>query len=871
MSKTTENRHSAAKKLYTGAVISAIAATGFVGTIGTTHADTVELPLPTTAKNEPALVEKGAPKNEEKVPTKEVTKGQVDEAKDKLDKSTQAAADAQAKKDQAQTEKDKAQTEKDNAQSEVDKAQAVKDKATPENIEKQKQEVANAETGKTNAEKQEENAKNDLEKANQVAKDQEKVVKKSEDKVASAEKEVKDAQTNVDSAQAILDGTGQAKVVEEKENAETFQKQAQEQLTSAEKALELAKSDDKNLADAISSVQNELTEASKVVASTESTLTDATSKADQTQTALDQAQDTFTRAESSYKSINTFQVTDEYVNALKSYVNNPYNILDDRAKWREHREKVESILKSVNQENLNLNKFKGNANDKAISVDANNLTTEQMTELSLFASDLLNQIRERFGTPKTVVTKGMVQVADEVTDGYVADDWEFGKGHDNKAINNVARKYGLPTYEDDTQNYLENLNSVNSGDEIHTMYDAKKWVYESISDLLFNGWEWMHAQNITGVSSVRGATQEYCALDISKRLGRTSAHFISVFDNQVTGNKLDKTEVPNNNTAESIVKAYNNAKATLLNAQTVNYQAQREKTSASLANIKAKGEQETIQKRLDALKATPLKTPTAERNLVNAKDTLASANERLKNAKKALEALTADVKIKQQNLDKAKQELANKEATLTNAKNNLANEKAKLEELKSLIKIAEKNLALSKEKVAQATKTLEQAKADLENLLNAEPNLVKAKKVLAQKEATLKEKAIALKEAQAVLDKLLQEQKIDQEAYDKLFALYSEQVEAKRLADLTEAKRKELEKAGYKPVLVVDGKGNVVDYKAEKVTVGTKDDKTYQAPAQATNAKKQLPNTGTKESSLLAVIGASLGLLALVGKRKYNR
>ena len=871
MSKTTENRHSAAKKLYTGAVISAIAATGFVGTIGTTHADTVELPLPTTAKNEPALVEKGAPKNEEKVPTKEVTKGQVDEAKDKLDKSTQAAADAQAKKDQAQTEKDKAQTEKDNAQSEVDKAQAVKDKATPENIEKQKQEVANAETGKTNAEKQEENAKNDLEKANQVAKDQEKVVKKSEDKVASAEKEVKDAQTNVDSAQAILDGTGQAKVVEEKENAETFQKQAQEQLTSAEKALELAKSDDKNLADAISSVQNELTEASKVVASTESTLTDATSKAERTQTALEKAQDTFTVAEASYKSINTFQVTDEYVNALKSYVNNPYNILDDRAKWREHREKVESILKSVNQENLNLNKFKGNANDKAISVDANNLTTEQMTELSLFASDLLNQIRERFGTPKTVVTKGMVQVADEVTDGYVADDWGFGKGHDNKAINNVARKYGLPTYEDDTQQYLENLNSVNSGDEIHTMYDAKKWVYESISNLLFNGWEWMHAQNITGVSSVRGATKEYFALDISKRLGRTSAHFISVFDNQVTGNKLDKTEVPNNNTAESIVKAYNNAKATLLNAQTVNYQAQREKTSASLANIKAKGEQETIQKRLDALKATPLKTPTAERNLVNAKDTLASANERLKNAKKALEALTADVKIKQQNLDKAKQELANKEATLTNAKNNLANEKAKLEELKSLIKIAEKNLALSKEKVAQATKTLEQAKADLENLLNAEPNLVKAKKVLAQKEATLKEKAIALKEAQAVLDKLLQEQKIDQEAYDKLFALYSEQVEAKRLADLTEAKRKELEKAGYKPVLVVDGKGNVVDYKAEKVTVGTKDDKTYQAPAQATNAKKQLPNTGTKESSLLAVIGASLGLLALVGKRKYNR
>ena len=876
MSKTTENSHGTAKKLYTGAVISAIATTGLVGTIGTAQADTVELPLPTTAQIEPALVEKEAPKKTEvKVPTKEVTKGQVDEAKDKLDKSTKEVEQAQAKKDQAQAKKDQAQTEKNNAQSEVDKAQEIKDKATPENIEKKNQEVASAENGKSDAEKQEKNAKNDLAKAKEVVADQENVVKKSEDKVASAEKEVKDAQTNVDNAQAILDGTGQAKVVEEKENAETAQKQAQEQVTSAEKSLELAKSDDKKRADAISSVQNELTEASKVVASTQTALTNATNKASQTQTALEKAQDTFTRAESSYKSINTFQVTNEYVNALKSYVNNPYNILNERAKWKEHREKVESILKSVNQENLDLNKFKGNVTDKAISVDANNLTTEQMTELSLFASDLLNQIRERFGTPKTVVTKGMVQVADEVTDGYVADDWGFGKGHDNKAVNNVARKYGLPTYEDDTQQYLENLNSVNSGDEIHTMYDAKKWVYESISDLLFNGWEWGHARSVTGLIS-KGASKDYFALGLSSNTGRTSAHFLSVSDNEVTGNKLDKTEVPNNNTAENIVKAYNAANSALLNAQTENSMAQREKTSASIANIRAKGEQETIQKRLDALEETPLKTPTAQSNLEKAQDNLASANKRLESAEKALEALNADVKIKQENLTNAKNVLAQKERNLTNTKTNLVTEQDKLAELKVLVQTAENNLELAKEKVAQATKTLEKAKADLESLLNAEPNLAKAKKVLSEKETILNQKVTALKEAQAILDELLKEQKLDQETYDKLFALYSAQVEAKRLADL-EAKRKELESLGYKPVPVVDGKGNVVDYKAEKVTVGTKDDKTYQAPAQATNAnakaesKKQLPNTGMKESNLLSLLGASLGLLALVGKRKYNR
>ena len=828
----------------------------------------------TDAKNEPALVEKETPKNGEKVPTKEVTKGQVDDAKDKLDKSKQAVNDAQAKEKQAQSEKDSAQSELDSAQFEVDSAQQAKDKATPGNIEKQNQSVASAGNDKSDAEKQEKNAEDDLAKAKEVVENQEKVVKKSEDNVANAENDVKGAQNDVDNAQAILDGTGQAKVVEEKENAEAFQKQAQKQVTSAEEVLEQAKSDDKNLEDAISSVQNELTEASNVVASTESTLTDATSKADQTQTALEKAQDIFTVAEAGYKAINTIQLTDAYVNALKDYATNPYHPVTQEAQWQAHYDNAVKTLTAEQKPNINLNSFKSNVNDKATSVDANNLTTEQMTELSLFASDLLNQIRERFGTPKTVVTKGMVQVADEVTDGYVADDWGFGKGHDSKAVNNVARKYGLPTYEDDTHQYLENLNSSNNGDKIHTMDDAKKWVYESIYKLMFSDWEWEHAQNLAGLSSARGATKEYFGLDISKTLGRTSVHFLTVSDNQVTGNKLDKTEVPNNNTAESIVKAYNAANSALLNAQTVNSQAQREKTSASLANIKAKGEQETIQKRLDALKATPLKTPTAQSKLEQAQDILANANKRLENAEKALEALTADVKTKQENLTNAKNVLAQKEANLTNAKNNLATEQDKLLELEKLVQIAENNLDLAKDKVVQATKMLEEAKADLESLLNAEPNLAKAKKVLSEKETILNQKVTALKESQAILDKLLEEQKIDQEAYDKLFALYSEQVEAKRLADLAEAKRKELEKAGYQPVPVVDGKGNVVDYTAEKVTVGTKDDRTYQAPAQATNAKaepkKQLPNTGTKDSGLLALLGASVGLLALAGKRKYR-
>jgi hypothetical protein len=823
------------------------------------HAEEVTTVAPTTKDQ---TVSKEETKLEVK---KEVTKGQVDEAKDKLDKSSQAVADAQAKKDQAQTEKDKAQTEKDNAQSEVDKAQAVKDKVTPENIEKQKQEVANAETGKTNAEKQEENAENDLNKANQVAKDQEKVVKKSEDKVASAETEVKNAQTNVANAQAILDGTGQAKVVAEKDNAEQAQAQAQTNVSNAENSLTQAKADDKKLAEDISSAQKELTQAKNTVASTQTALTNATNKANQTQTALDKAQTNFSKAESNYKSINTFQVTDEYVSALKSYVNNPYSILDEPAKWEEHYEKAKENLKKVNQSNIDLNNFKSNSSDKTIAVDANHLTNEQKIELSNFASSLVNQVRERFGTPKTVVTKGMIDVSDKITAGYVADSWGFEAGHHSKLINRIAREYGLPAIDDESGQALENLSSINSGTEIENMDDAKRWIYQSLNSLLFNGWEWLHAQSITGLTS-QGANKEYFALGLSSSTGRTSAHFFTVSDKQVSGNKLDKTEVPNTNSAENIVKTYNAAKSALLNAQTENSKAQRDKTSATAENIKAKGKQETIEKRLNTLKATPFKTPTAQSNLEKAQDTLSKANKRLENAKKALEALTADVKIKQQNLDKAKQELANKQTALTNAKNNLANEKAKLEELKTLIKIAEKNLALSKEKVAQATKTLEQAKAELESLLNAEPNLVKAKKVLAEKETTLKEKATALKEAQAILDKLLQEQKIDQETYDKLFALYSAQVEAKRLADL-EVQKQAIIRSGETPIEVYDETGKLVAYEVKPKPVA-------QSPVSYKGVwtKKQgksLPNTG-ENLSVLGLIGFSiLSVLGLsVNKRK---
>lgn len=794
-----------------------------------------------------------------------VTREQVDEAKDKLDKSTQAVDGAQAKKDQAQSEVDQAQSEVDQAQSEADKAQAIKDKATPRNIEKQKQEVTDAEAAKYNAEKQEKNTKNDLDKAEQVAQDQEKVVKKSEDNVASAEKEVKDAQTSVDNAQAILDGTGQAEVIAEKENAEWEQKRAQNKVQEKSDELLQAKSHDDQLQQKIVEAQKQVENSHSLVLTTNIALDKASETANQTQSALKQAQSDFSDAEARYNSINTLQISDSYVEALKSYVNNPYNILEQETLWDKHNAAQLRKLEQVNQENVELNKFKSNKKDQQISVDPNHLTKEQQMEFAFFANDLLNQVRQRFGTTKTVVSQGMLEVAKKVTDGYVSDNWKFGAGHDKKVINDVAREYGLPSSKNNSSQYLENMYGVNSSDEIHTMDDAKRFIYKSIVKFLFNGMEWQHAESITGLSKTSSGNKDYFGLSLSKREGVTSSHWLTVADTKVSGTKLDKTELSNPNSAETLTKDYHAAVGALSLAQKNNLNAQTALEQAQAEYDTALSTEEQVKEEFSRLKATPLRAPSAQVELDQAEKVQMKAQQRVVAAQKALDALTADVKTKQKNLAEAKEVLSTKQKALMEATENLAAEQTKLVTLQEFAQTAAENLQLSKDNVKKAGKELEQVKADLDALLNAEPNLVKAKKILTQRETTLNQKVTTLKEVQANLDKLLQEQKINQEAYDKLFALYSEQVEAKRLADL-EAQKQAILTAGETPLEVYDETGKLVSYVAQTKAVNTQLPISYNY----TWNKKQetsLPNTGTA-ASMLPVWGMILGLLSLAGLRK---
>ncbi|MCO7179546.1 SEC10/PgrA surface exclusion domain-containing protein, partial [Streptococcus gallolyticus] len=71
-----------------------------------------------------------------------------------------------------------------------------------------------------------------------------------------------------------------------------------------------------------------------------------------------------------------------------------------------------------------VNTYKSNPNDdNSTKYQINDLPEDVIKELSLFAADLVNQIRVVFGSPQVTVTESSVKFVDLVTDGYVSDRW----------------------------------------------------------------------------------------------------------------------------------------------------------------------------------------------------------------------------------------------------------------------------------------------------------------------------------------------------------------------------------------------------------------------------------------------------------------
>ena len=879
----------------------AIATASLVGTIGTAQADTVEVPLPTTAQTEPALVEKEAPKKVEvKTPTKEEvaelgatakqTQADADKAKEVLNRANEASDKAEKKV-------------ADLKQAQAD-AQKTADKATPEAIKDAEKKVETANANVPTKEQAVSSAQTEKDDADRNVAVQGKTVGTKQAEVTQAKTTVATAKTEVENVQKALNGEGLADAKTKQADAikeESESKQAQEM---AQKVLDEAKAQNQDHA-------AQLKQAEQTVKSAQATLEAKAQEKATAKTNAEKANATYNQAVSTLNALQkdtkaTITLAPDFIKAVK----------DEIAFKKEIREGIEysdDVRRAKNMElykrvittqlqNGTLNKYTPSAKDQADETryDINNLPKEVTDELNYFVADLINQMRHQLGLPDVVLSKSSLEFANKIAKEYVKANFskamkdeyraKGGAGHYAKGIYKVAKEYGLnSTYTEETikeyaekglqpyENALTTYVYHNFDDEDgvfrKTLGEMKEKLYDDLIELVSHKNDYLHTQGILQFDYAN-ETVYFGGVAQSKTDEFYTTHFLtSIRTTNVDGSKWDKTPIvnplSNTNKEQEIAKA----RQVLADAMVARKDAQAQLEATSKAVSDAQTALQNAQATLKALNNGENPLANAQKVFNEAKARHERAVVTLANANALVNNLTASKATKEETLKQAQAKLKDAEKDLQTAQDALKAEETKMAELEAVASNKAQAVSTAKKALQDAKDQVKQAEKELADLKGAKARLNEVKAELEQAEKELKE--VYKAQNKAKVDYEVKSLAADQAktAYETAKAKY-EEAETKRLVALAEEKRKELEHLGYKPVPVMDQKGNIVDYKAEKVTVRTKDDKTYQAPAKVTNAKaeskKQLPNTGTKDSGLLALLGASVGLLALVGKRKFR-
>ncbi|HFU0877169.1 TPA: SEC10/PgrA surface exclusion domain-containing protein [Streptococcus agalactiae] len=945
--------HGTIKKLRTGAVISTLAISA-LGVSTTVSANETEV-----AVNEPATKVIAKDEVKPKVPSQQ----DVDKAKAESDKANQDVA--KQKEVVASTEAKIADAEKTIADTtkKVDEAKTV----TPEKVAEAK---ADAQTKSDELAKAEDSVKSAEQSQTDTAKkvaDQTTVVNQAEANANKTASAVADAQKKVDDlSKSTTDTTKLQKDVDDltKKVADD-----QKSLETAKQSLDTAKSDEANKAKAIENANKAVNDAAKTESSAKqildtakSTEADSTKKVEDAKKPLDVAKaGTTQKVQTGTKTVTTggkailndgvatsnfFQsngviTSDAYLKAIKALAEGRGSCDDVRKAIADGLEDYpgSSLADIATTNELVFKSWRSSYNpqfsntDSTTKVSVHDLTDEQLTDLALFYTALVNDLRSKVGTEPLKVTKESVAVTKKAIKDL------FNKTF--PAYNNMseaelkANGFWGPdsinklTYSRQTQKYLDAvqgsgklLNGVvankiqypeDNGSYL-TMADLKANLLAFVGNMLYGPFGTGSNVSTAGISfdnfsfalDLLGLRGNYNSVGVGldfytvfNGLGYSAPATYALMLN-TDGEAIDnpyqtltggKTEVVPVYKTKTIVDEKAVAKAQLAYDTAVKAD---QDAKAILAAVQTKYDTamkalEDAQKRLNDLQSGTVDIPTLEKAVVDAKAQLDSDKASLQSSKETLAVAKASAVDKANALSKAQAELVKAKSENTKAQQVLTQAREELEVLtkaNGVAKQAVESATANRDKVDVLVGEAYKKAQDLEMALTNKPTVLKelnAKLAEAQTKAGVLR--AELETAKEELAKLQVTAKEKVAKYSELAKLKAEQdkaeADAKRLQDL-QNKADEIRKNGGQPKEVFDAKGKVVDVvdakaqnKAVDVTVGTKEDRTYQAPAQATNAKaepkKQLPNTGTKESNLLAVLGASIGLLALAGKRKYNR
>lgn len=836
---------------------------------------------PTTATPTTATPEVATTTSE--TTTTEIAKETVDEARKQSDDANtkvEAQKEVVSEKEQTKSEADKAVADQEK---EVAKKKELKDEATPEKIASEKEKAKELEKKESDSKKAVEDAKTDL-----ASKEEKQKVAK--DKADAQEKKVQDAtatrdqkQDAVNKAQKALDGTDEGKALKALEQAEAVKKDKEAKVTSKESELEYANDHDNELNRQKQENASELAKAKSSKATADATLKSATETNARNQSALTKAQTDKTNAEVALKEAtktdNFFDDANPHVREYSQIMREMYggsrslSVTEFMSKYKRLGELSKLIKKELPYKS-----------DESLSrvVDVLNMSEADKLRFEKYAEDLQNQVRDVFGSGRSVYNKEMRRFTEEVARGYEADRHsvfgvsaeadrlqkagakpnEIPIGHDAYAINRVAKKYGLPVSKGQSEKmggqYYENLYTTSDARTKLTVNEIYQRIFNTFSGFMFNGYEYDHAKSIADVSSTtKAGDTNYAGIAFSVTPDTTTngrrnefhVHVLGVkksllehrttprereFDTTVSPNPIDTLKANLKKANDALTTAQQNAKtsADALKRATDNVKSLTERITA-LTEQKARLDKES------------LLAPKAQKALAEAHAELSKAVAQVQTAQQDVDRYRASIAEKTKALNEAK-------AELKTAQDSLAKEEAERVVVNSALDEANKAVEDQKARIAELTETHQSAVFEvekqakyIEDLEKADENYQSAVTKLETLKTVAEKANEALKEATKVLAELQEKATTLQTEADDLEAKYNAQEEEKARLRRVEEER-------------IAEENRLAEYDSIIDSV---------EPVSA----KELPNTGVQKSDT-TVAGVILALLGFgfVPRKKRN-
>ena len=885
--------HGTIKKLRTGAVISTLAISA-LGVSTTVSASETEV-----AVNEPATKVVAKDEVKPKVPTQQ----DVDTAKAESEKANQ---DVSKQKEVVSTTETKIATaEKTIADTTKKKEEA--ESVTPEKVVEAKADAEKKASELATAEKTVADADKSVSATAEKVANQTKVVENAEKTATDASNKVADAQKKVDSLSSTTDtreleknvytSTVQVRVSERKVD------EAQKKLDEGKKAVadkdQAIKDTQARVSSAETKFKQSTTERNNANAN-QSQKEDALKKA---KSALDVAKqgvtETTTSSETMYnvpKATYAPTLSQGYIDAIKALANGTGTTdAVDTAVYEVPYTDPKSGASADSLSDFNSTGrryYKGQFidygsedTDATEIADFQHLTKDQQIRLTTYAASIINDLRAKFGTKPVTIGDSSLKLAEAFNNnanGYVA-----GNSGEYNPLNsqnlsltdklNMAKK----TANIDGSALAVRTSSIphfiDLGENLTTMARIKQVMYQGIVSTLMGGESNTGSEDrFSGALSLLGL-RDADKTNFGVGIGAMISQLNKGYEASIT---LSAPQSTTSTTKKVDEKAVKDAETAYLNAYSELKDAEKGVYLAKTKYTQTETELDSARKLLSDIRMNKVDIPALEKALEDAKTKLSEDKQALKIAEEVLELAKTNAIDKAKALADAKTALETAKAEQSTANQSLATAKGELEVLTKAHdvavlarKSAGEDLARKREASKEATDTytvLELALTHRDEVLKSlDKELADAKSKLGVLRAELE----TAKEELARLEGIAEAKARGYKNWRDLKDRYeTEQAEKRRLEELSR-KADAIRKAGGQPKEVTDADGKVVDVvdgkaqnKAVVATVGTKDDKTYQAPAQATNAKaepkKQLPNTGTK-GSMLGLLG--LGLLAGLG------